>query len=93
MKFLIPLLLLLSSPRPEASGASINIENETLNVEGSYQQRQLTPSERLKRMRAKLEKQNEILVKKQIEMIRYRQEVLLLKRMQKAFKQGLDKIN
>lgn len=62
--------------------------NQAINIDGSFQ-RQLTPAQKLKRLRKKLEKRNEILVKKQIETLRYKQEVELYKRMQAIFKQQM----
>lgn len=89
MKILIPFILLI--------GFSLQAKAETHNMEQPIQidgqfQRKLTPAEKLKKQREMLEARNEALVKKQIETLRLKQEIELMKKMQKAFEQNLENI-
>jgi hypothetical protein len=87
MKILIALTFLIfglscfSQSRP--------IQNQTISIQGKFQ-RKLSPVQKLKKIRKKLERQNELLVKKQIEMLRYQQELELMKKMKKTFEQNLN---
>jgi hypothetical protein len=68
--------------------------DEPIEVDGQFTGK--NASDRLKNMRAKLEQRNEMLVKRKIEQIRFKQEMELMKNMQRAMNQSLqslDKIN
>lgn len=54
--------------------------------------RPMTEAEKMKLMRAKLEKQNEILMKKQMERMRMKQELEMSKRIQKTFEDSMKKL-
>jgi len=64
------------------------IELDDLNIDGK-----LSPSERLKKQREKLEERNRDMVEKKIEDIRIKQEVELTKNLQKAFTAGLNQMD
>ncbi len=63
------------------------IEYNTLDISGKFKKRprRLTPSEKLKVYRARLEKRNKILMEKRVEQMRIKSEVRMIKRMQKSF--------
>ena len=58
---------------------------DALNVEGEYSPKELTRVEKMKLLREKLERQNEALVKKQVEQMRLQSELLLMKKIKAAF--------
>lgn len=99
MKLLIVAVLTISSTFAQFDPSlSIN-SNLPIDVDGTYSQqagqKQLTPAQRLKLLREKLEKRNELMVKKKIETLRYQQEVQMMKKIQSAFNktmQNLDSI-
>ena len=71
--------------------ADTNIDmDEAIDVSGNF--RQPSQSDRLKQIRAKLEKQNEALVRKQIETLRLKNEIELTKRTQQAFNQMMNNL-
>lgn len=75
------------------STSASSVANETIHIQGNYQsKRTLTPAEKLKIHRRRLEARNEALVKKQIETIRLQQELILMKKMRKAFENNLENI-
>jgi ABC-type phosphate transport system auxiliary subunit len=89
MRFLIPFILLF--------GLSLQSQAETHNMEKPIQidgqfQRKMTPAEKLKKQREILEARNEALVKKQIETLRLKQEIELMKKMERAFEQNLENL-
>lgn len=72
--------------------ADTNIDmDETIDISGNFSQPQA--SERLKKMREKLEKQNEMLVRKQIETLRLKNEIELTKKTQQAFNQMMNNLD
>ncbi|MDC1175686.1 hypothetical protein OAT67_09820 [Bacteriovoracaceae bacterium] len=91
MKVIIASMLILSSVFTMANTAQVT-SNQTINISGEFEQKPLTPAQKLKLIRKKLEKQNELLVKKKIEMMRYQQEVMLMKKMQTVFDDQMQKI-
>lgn len=64
--------------------ADLSISSPVININGDYP---LTAAQKLKKKRKKLEKANELLIKKKIEEIRLQQELLLMKNMQKQLSQ------
>ena len=54
--------------------------------------RPMTEAEKMKLMRAKLEKQNEILMRKQMERMRMKQEIEMSKRIQKSFEDSMKRL-
>ncbi|MBH48209.1 MAG: hypothetical protein CME71_08575 [Halobacteriovorax sp.] len=71
--------------------ADTNIDmDEAIDVSGNFSQP--SQSDRLKQIRAKLEKQNEALVRKQIETLRLKNEIELTKRTQQAFNQMMNNL-
>ncbi len=54
--------------------------------------RPMTEAEKMKLMRAKLEKQNEILMRKQMERMRMKQELEMSKRIQKTFEDSMKRL-
>ncbi len=73
------------------------IDNSTISIEGEFEHKQvITKADKLKILRRKLEKQNELLVRRQIEKMRYQQELEMTRKIQQAFDQNmksLEKIN
>ena len=69
-----------------------SIESDVIDIDGSYGQREMTPAEKLKKLRKKLEKQNEMMVKKQIENMRLQQEMEMTRKIQKAFDENMKKL-
>ena len=66
-------------------------------VDGQFNKsgQDLTSAERIRKLRRKLEKQHEVMVKNRIELIRFQREVQMMKRVEKAMNEimnGLDKI-
>jgi len=89
MKSLVSLVFLFLAITANASP----VANETIHIQGNYQgKRTLTSVEKLKVQRRRLEARNEALVKKQIETIRLQQELILMKKMRKAFDNNLETI-
>lgn len=89
MRILIPLVLFIGI----SSSASAETHNmqEPINVDGQYN-RKVTAAEKLKKQRKILEARNEAMVKRTIEAIRLKQEIELMKRMQKTFEQNLENL-
>lgn len=90
MKSLTALLFVLLA-LPSFASSQYDIDTP-IDVDGSFEKR-LTPAQKLKRLRKRLEKKNELLVKKQIETMRLQQELELNKKIQKAFKQTMDQLD
>jgi ABC-type phosphate transport system auxiliary subunit len=88
VRILIPLVFITLSA---ATRAETHNMEEPININGQYQKR-ATPAERLKLQRKMLEARNEALVRKQIETLRLRQEIELMKKMKKAFAQNLENL-
>ena len=101
MKLLIATFFMISSAFGQFDPSN-NIDfNMPIDVDGTYSQAQnkgqpqLTPAQRMKILRSKLEKRNELMVKRKIETLRYQQEVKMMKKIQSAFNktmQNLDNI-
>lgn len=79
---------------------SLDYGNNPINIYGDYQQVQksqppkiMTAADRAKARRRRLEKMNEEMVKRKIENIRLKRELLLQRRMQKIFNQQLKMID
>ena len=72
-----------------------------IDINGNYNarpapqvaKRPLTEADKMRLMRARLEKQNEILVKKQMERMRLKQELEMSKRIQKTFDDSMKKLD
>lgn len=84
----------------EITLANEAINAPTLNIEGSYQvpaaapaKRKLTPSEKMKMRRAKLELRNKIMMEKKMEQIRMKQEIALAKQLELQMNKTLNAIN
>lgn len=90
-------LLLIALTISSYTLAQENIQyQETIDVSGAYTEKELSPAEKLKKMRADLEKQNELMVRKKIETMRLQSEVEMMKKLQKVFNQqmqALENIN
>lgn len=68
--------------------SSDSLQMEDINLEGK-----LSPSERLRQRREKLEERNKIMVEKKIEDIRVKQEIALTNKLQDAFGKSLNNLN
>lgn len=82
-----------SAPAPQAQPDPIDV-SAVYRTKPAPQavRRPMTEAEKMKLMRARLEKQNEILVKKQIERMRLKQEMEMSKRIQKTFDDSIKKL-
>jgi len=86
MKFLLVLSLSLLSLTCLAKEKNAPVDLNSLNVEGTFEEKP-TNMDRLKKVRAELEKRNELMVKKQIESMRLKQEILMMQKIRQAFEQ------
>ena len=86
--FISQLFLLPLASADESYENSIEF-NQPIQINGEYQQPRVKPADRLKKLRKKLEKQNEMMVKKQIESMRLKQELEMTKRLQKIFNERM----
>jgi len=63
---------------------------QSIDVSGTYSSnKKLTPAQKMKLYRKRLEKQNELMVKKKIETLRYKQEVEMMKKLKAVFNQQM----
>lgn len=62
---------------------SFDFEESPIQISGSYGQAAPSAADRMRNYRAKLEKQNEMMMKKKMEQIRMQQEIELMKALQK----------
>lgn len=105
MKVAILLLSLLFttfvSITPAKAEEDEQFELDTMNIEGDYEaptsnnHSSEAQSERLKKMRVALEKRNEVMIRRKIEQLRVKQEVQIMRQIQRAMNQtmkDLDKI-
>lgn len=99
MKLLIATFFMISSAFGQFDPSN-NIDfNMPIDVDGTFSQPQangrpqLTPAQRLKILRKKLEKRNELMVKRKIETLRYQQEVEMMKKIQSAFNKTMQNLN
>ncbi len=81
MKLLLIIILLVSFN----SHSQDFIENDPMNIDGALSQKRVSPSERLKKIRQKLEAQNVAMVQKKIEQIRVKHELQLMHKLQASF--------
>lgn len=70
-----------------------SMDMDTISVDGQFDKKPLTRAERLKLLRQKLEKKNELMVKKKIELIRYQQEAEMYKKMEAAMNKMMTNLN
>lgn len=68
------------------------IESDVINVDADFKAREVQ-NDKLKKLRAKLEKQNEMMMMKKIETMRYQQEMKLMKQMQQMFAENQNELN
>lgn len=80
--------------------ASNEVQMDMMNVQGEVDLpkpvKKETASDRLRKMRAALERKNELIVRRKIEEMRLKQELLMMQKIQRAMNQtmqNLDKIN
>lgn len=72
----------------DAIGVDDTLNMEDINIDGK-----LSPSELLKRRRAKLEERNRLMMEKKVEDIRVKQEIELTNKLQSAFDKNLNSLN
>lgn len=82
-------MILLSANLFAASNKVQKVNNDIISIDGQYAERTMTRSERMKALRAKLEKRTEEVVQKKIEELRFQQELELTKKIQQAFNQRM----
>lgn len=98
MKKIVLIALFLTTTSSFAQYESSNIDFDMpIDIDGSYaapaKGKKMTSAQRLKLFREKLEKRNELMVKKKIETLRYKQELEMMKKIQNAFNQSMQNIN
>lgn len=89
MKFFRYLLCMICTVSAGLAFATTDYESfeyDTLDVTGDYQERS-SAADRLKKMRAQLEKKNELMIKKKIEDVRLKQEIELNKKLMQKMNQ------
>lgn len=89
MRILIPLIFITLSTAVHSETHNMD---KAINIDGQYQNRPASASERLKQQRKLLEARNEALVRKQIETLRLRQEIELMKKMKRVFAKNLENL-
>ena len=62
---------------------SFDFESSPIDISGNYQSQGPSAADQMRNYRAKLEKQNEMMMKKKMEQIRMHQEIELMKALQK----------
>ena len=95
-KFLFCLLLLALTYQALPAAEYDTIENDSLHISGDFTNdspRKVSQADRLKAERKRLERQNEILVKQQIEKLRYQRELKMMKDLNQAFNKKLEAID
>ncbi len=65
------------------------LQNDQLDVDGTFAQKRKSAADKIEEMRRKLEERNEEMVQKKIEDVRIKEEMKLTKRLQDAFNSGL----
>ncbi|MBI2522427.1 MAG: hypothetical protein HYV97_18550 [Bdellovibrio sp.] len=98
MKFLFLILSLLISTlftiTPVCAQDDMQYEEmDMINIEGDYEMpmgnSSEKQSERLKKMRVALEKRNELMIKRKIEQLRVKQELQIMRQVQRAMNQTM----
>lgn len=89
MRNIILLVVLIVISGAAFAAPSENVNLDTISIDGQFEQKPLTRAEKLKLLRKKLEKKNELMVKKRIEEIRFQQEVEMFKKMKAAMNKML----
>lgn len=84
------LFIILFSQTLFAQNLEVNNSDQPINISGTVAP--LSQADKMKIMRKKLEKQNELMVKKQIEQIRLQQEVQLNAQLQAILEAQLKKV-
>jgi hypothetical protein len=69
------------------------IEGDTLDIDGIYQQSGKTKAQQLQEMRKKLEKRNQQMIQNKVETMRYKSEIEMMKKLQRAMDEQLKKID
>ncbi len=70
------------------------IEGEELDIDGSFTKKpKRTQADRLKDLRAKLEARNEMMVRKKIEDARMKNELALMRKLQKTFDESMKRLD
>jgi len=95
-KLVLVALLFTSTSYAQYESSNIDFEMP-IDVDGNFAAsnngKQLTSAQRLKLFREQLEKRNELMVKKKIETLRYKQELEMMKKIQNAFNQSMQNLN
>jgi len=84
----------LESENSTAPATVETVKNDTLDISGEFSApKKKTQADRMRELRQQLEKQNEALVKKRIEQVRYLNEIEMNKKIQKAFEQAMKQVD
>ncbi len=95
MKKLILIATVLISSQSLYAQSNLDLDMEldmdqTIDVSATYNaKKRLTPAQKMKLFRARLEKRNELMVKRKIETLRYQQEVEMMKKLKAVFNQQM----
>ena len=87
---LIMISVLLSANLFAASQKVQKLNNDIISIDGQYAARTMSPSERRKAFRQKLEKRTEAMLRKKIEQVRVQHELELMKKIQKTFTENMN---
>lgn len=89
----------------DLAGADVTIETPSLNIEGQLKETEekkvavlpikkpLSPSEKMRLYRERLEERNRIMVEKKMEQIRWKQEIALAKQLEESMNKTIQSID
>jgi hypothetical protein len=92
-KLILALLIFASTGLMAASNDVQRVNSEAISIDGAYSQRTMTQSERMRKLRSRLEKRTEQVLKKKIEQLRFQQELELSRKIQKAFTEKMSALD
>ena len=83
----------IHTPKAHAQDDMLDEADDALQMDDINLEGKLSPSERLRQRREKLEERNKLMVEKKIEDIRVKQEIALTNKLQDAFGKSLNNLN
>lgn len=83
----------IHTPKAHAQDDMLDEADDALQMDDINLEGKLSPSERLRQRREKLEERNKVMVEKKIEDIRVKQEIALTNKLQDAFGKSLNNLN
>jgi len=88
--FIFIATLFFSANLLAASNNVQRVNNDIIGIDGQYAARTMSPSERRKAFREKLEKRTEAMLRKKIEQVRVQHELELMKKIQQTFTDNMN---